>query len=203
MWPMKKRNKLQEPQLTGFSDQMKSREKASLVTCCTFWPSSDHTTAPRLSSVCSLPAQGQADMIKYPEVRPLDSLQKQGNWHLGPKLSTHHINSITLSWMRKSISLQDKVASRTKNCAAAVTDAHAQTIVCKNWEILLPANLILIFLVGVNRLEAQGNKQNQDYAELLSNDPSPRRDKGLTCAPSTAARQSSRSRRVTRTICPI
>ena len=31
-----KRNKLQEPQLTGFSDQMKSREKGSLVTCCTF-----------------------------------------------------------------------------------------------------------------------------------------------------------------------
>ena len=63
------------------------------------------------------------------------------------------------------------MASRTKNYAAAVTDAHAQTIVCKNWEILLPANLILICLVGVNRLEAQGNKQNQDYAELLSNDP--------------------------------
>ena len=44
--------------------------------------------------------------------------------------------------------------------------AHAQIVVCKNWEILLPANLTLIFLVGVNRFGGSRKQTKSGLCEV-------------------------------------
>ncbi len=159
-------------------------------------------------------------MIKYPEVRPLDSIQNQGNLkeevvdespkvrhRKTPKLSKHDTqqHNPVLDVEKHIATGQGGLHQNEKLRGHRDGYAHVQIVVCKNWEVLLPANLPLIFLVGVNRFGGSRKQTKSGLCEVSFEWPvSPgRRDKGLTCAPSTAARQSSRSRRVTRTICPI